>query len=67
MFEYSETDSDGLRASSFTAPLDEDVSLLYSPEYYFSRAKAYDIILNGNEIGGGSIRIHQAGLQSKIL
>ncbi|MBL8026087.1 MAG: aspartate--tRNA ligase [Fibrobacteres bacterium] len=68
MFEYSETDK---RWSSthhpFTAPLDEDVSLLYSPEYYFARAKAYDIILNGNEIGGGSIRIHQAGLQSKIF
>jgi aspartyl-tRNA synthetase len=68
MFEFSETEQ---RWSSthhpFTAPLDEDISLMYSPEYYLSRAKAYDMVLNGTEIGGGSIRIHQAGLQSKVF
>ncbi len=68
MFEYSETEN---RWSSthhpFTAPLDEDIGLLYSPEYYLARAKAYDLVLNGTEIGGGSIRIHQSGLQSKIF
>ncbi|MFH0921173.1 MAG: aspartate--tRNA ligase [Fibrobacterota bacterium] len=68
MFEYSEQDK---RWSSthhpFTAPLDEDVSLLHGPEYYLSRAKAYDMVLNGNEIGGGSIRIHHGGLQSRIF
>ena len=68
MFEFSETEQ---RWSSthhpFTAPLDEDISLMYSPEYFRSRAKAYDMVLNGTEIGGGSIRIHQTGLQAKVF
>ena len=50
----------------FTAPLDEDLSLLES-EPTKSRSKAYDLALNGIEIGGGSIRIHQVELQKKIL
>jgi len=50
----------------FTAPLDEDLSLLES-EPAKSRSKAYDLALNGIEIGGGSIRIHQVELQKKIL
>lgn len=50
----------------FTAPFDEDINLLdSSPESV--RAKAYDLVLNGNEIGGGSIRIHDRKLQSKIF
>jgi aspartyl-tRNA synthetase len=50
----------------FTAPLDEDIALLES-EPGKVRAKAYDLVLNGSEVGGGSIRIHDSGLQARIF
>jgi aspartyl-tRNA synthetase len=50
----------------FTAPLDEDAALLDSDPGAV-RAKAYDLVLNGSEVGGGSIRIHDAGMQAKIF
>jgi aspartyl-tRNA synthetase len=50
----------------FTAPLDEDLPLM-AKDPGRVRAKAYDLVLNGSEIGGGSIRIHDAGLQSRIF
>jgi aspartyl-tRNA synthetase len=50
----------------FTAPLDEDLALLESDPAK-TRSKAYDLALNGIEIGGGSIRIHRVELQKKIL
>jgi aspartyl-tRNA synthetase len=50
----------------FTAPRDEDLPLLESePEKV--RAKAYDVVLNGSEVGGGSIRIHDAALQARVF
>lgn len=50
----------------FTSPMDEDIDLLEKePEKV--RAKAYDIVINGDEMGGGSIRISDAELQSKMF
>ena len=50
----------------FTSPMDEDMELLDSDPGRV-RAKAYDIVLNGTELGGGSIRIHMQDLQSKMF
>lgn len=50
----------------FTAPLDEDLPLLES-EPARARAKAYDLVLNGFELGGGSIRIHRRDLQERMF
>ena len=50
----------------FTAPLEEDFALLET-EPGKARAQAYDIVLNGSEIGGGSIRIHDQAIQSKMF
>jgi len=50
----------------FTSPRDEDMALLDSDPGQ-ARAKAYDLVLNGSEIGGGSIRIHDATMQSRIF
>ncbi len=50
----------------FTSPMDEDLDMLETDPARV-RAKAYDIVLNGNEIGGGSIRIHSAELQVRMF
>jgi len=51
----------------FTRPKADDVALLEAGQHGEVRAEAYDIVLNGVEIGGGSIRIHEADLQSKMF
>ena len=51
----------------FTMLMDEDIPLIESGELGKIRAKAYDIVLNGNEIGGGSVRIHQNDIQEKMF
>lgn len=67
LFEYSEEDKRYMAMHHpFTSPKDEDVDRLESdPGSVY--AKAYDIVLNGNEIGGGSIRIHTTELQERML
>ena len=67
LFEYSKEDKRYYSAHHpFTAPNLEDEKLL-DKDPGKVRARAYDLILNGNEIGGGSIRIHNSELQSKIF
>ena len=50
----------------FTSPMDEDIQYLET-EPGRVRAKAYDMVMNGNEIGGGSVRIHSAELQERMF
>jgi aspartyl-tRNA synthetase len=69
-FPLLEWDAEEKRWSSmhhpFTSPLDADMAKL-DKEPGAARAKAYDLVLNGSEIGGGSIRIHDASMQSRIF
>ncbi len=69
-FPLFEWDKDGKRWAPvhhpFTAPMDEDVPLLESDPGKV-RAKAYDLVLNGYEVGGGSIRIHDSAVQAKVF
>ncbi|HEY2946377.1 MAG TPA: aspartate--tRNA ligase [Vicinamibacteria bacterium] len=69
-FPLFERDGAGGRLQSvnhpFTAPLDEDLPLL-DRDPAQARAQAYDIVLNGTEVGGGSIRIHDSPLQAKVF
>jgi aspartyl-tRNA synthetase len=51
----------------FTRPKGEDLGFLDAGEYGKVRAEAYDVVLNGVEIGGGSIRIHEQDLQAKMF
>lgn len=67
LLEYSEEEKRYVaKHHPFTSPMDEDVHLLET-EPGKVRAKAYDIVLNGVEMGGGSIRIHNNELQSKMF
>ena len=51
----------------FTRPKTEDIPFLEQREFGKVRAVAYDVVLNGVEIGGGSLRIHEAELQQKVF
>ncbi len=67
LFEYDE-DEDRYYAKHhpFTSPSEEDLEILESnPEN--ARAKAYDLVINGSEVGGGSIRIHDSSLQQRMF
>lgn len=67
LFEYDEEENRwAAKHHPFTCPMDEDLGFLDTDPGKV-RAKAYDIVLNGVEIGGGSIRIHIQELQAKML
>jgi aspartyl-tRNA synthetase len=67
MFEFDdESDRWIAMHHPFTAPLDEHAALLDSDPGR-CRAKAYDLVINGSEAGGGTIRIHDAGIQQKVF
>lgn len=67
LFEYDEKE-DSLKPQHhpFTAPRDEDIELL-STDPKKVRSDAYDLVLNGEELGGGSIRIHDTEVQQKVF
>ena len=68
MFEYSEEEGRYLaQHHPFTSLKKEDVQYLYSGELEKIKSESYDLVLNGYEIGGGSIRIHDSQLQSKVF
>ncbi len=67
LFEYSEEEDRFVaKHHPFTSPMDEDLELLEKDKKNV-RAKAYDIVLNGEEIGGGSIRIHRSDIQERMF
>ena len=67
MFEYDETDKRWMAAHHpFTSPHEEDMDKLES-DPAMVRALAYDVVLNGTELGSGSIRIHRQDIQRKIF
>ena len=67
LFDYSAEEKRAVSVNHpFTAPMDEDIDRLESDPYGV-RAKAYDVIWNGIELGGGSIRIHGRDLQSRVF
>lgn len=68
MFEYSEEQGRYLAMHHpFTMPMEEDLHLLDTDEPWEARAKAYDIVLNGCELGGGSVRISMNDVQEKMF
>ncbi|MGL5149738.1 MAG: aspartate--tRNA ligase [Clostridium sp.] len=67
LFEYDEEEGRYFAAHHpFTSPMDEDIDLLETNPGAV-RSKAYDLVLNGEELGGGSIRIHNMELQEKMF
>ena len=67
LFEYDEEEGRYVaKHHPFTSPMDEDLDKLES-DPGACRAKAYDIVINGDEMGGGSIRIHDSEVQSRMF
>lgn len=69
LFEYAEEENRWVaRHHPFTSPKPEQIELMNNPARFGEiKANAYDIVLNGTEIGGGSIRIYQKDLQEKMF
>jgi len=71
LFEYDEQEKRYVSTHHpFTSPLDEDLAKLDSRERSVIesiKSKAYDIVCNGSELGGGSIRIHRSDIQQKVF
>jgi len=65
MFEVSDDGSLNAIHHPFTAPSEDSKTLTENPEKSLSRA--YDLVINGSEVGGGSIRIHQSDMQKTVL
>jgi aspartyl-tRNA synthetase len=67
LFEWSETDAAWVSAQHpFTGIVDEDLEKLESAPWEV-RSKGYDLVLNGNELGSGSIRIHRQDIQERLF
>ena len=67
MFDYDEKEARHAAVHHpFTAPLAQDIPLLET-EPHKVKTQAYDLVLNGHEIGGGSIRIHDSKMQAQVL
>jgi len=67
LFEWSEEEKRFVSMHHpFTSPADDDLALLETAPAKV-RAKAYDLVLNGNEVGGGSIRIHDMDVQRRVF
>jgi len=67
LFEWSETDKQWVSAQHpFTGIVDEDLEKLESAPWEV-RSKGYDLVLNGNELGSGSIRIHRQDIQERLF
>jgi aspartyl-tRNA synthetase len=67
LFEYSAEEKRHVaKHHPFTSPMDEDLALIETDPHH-ARAKAYDIVLNGSEIGGGSIRIYDPAVQKRLF
>lgn len=68
LFEYSEEENRYVSVHHpFTAPLNEHISFIESDDYYKANSRSYDLVLNGFEVGGGSIRIHRSDVQQKVF
>src|SRR5258708_27756122 len=69
LFEWSESDKRWVSAQHpFTGIVEEDIDLLEQPERRGEiRSKGYDLVLNGNELGSGSIRIHRQDIQERLF
>ncbi|MFN7160431.1 MAG: aspartate--tRNA ligase [Candidatus Gracilibacteria bacterium] len=66
LLEQGDDGSIGAAHHPFTRPMDEDMGLIDTDKMAM-RAYAYDLVMNGVELGGGSVRIHEASLQKKIF